>query len=253
MWLTTISDEPNQENNDAIDSTEVIGSIDPNDKLASPGGQRLSYGISPTQRISYLVQFENKPEATAEAIYVRVVDTLDPHLDWSTLAFGEMSHPDVCDYDFDPYTGVITWFCDGIMLPPNLNPPEGEGYFIYSISPKLDLPEGTEIANSAWIRFDYNEWLHAPEGGQPLVRTITYPCDCGQVGDINCDSGTDPLDVQYLVKFVFQSQDGRCEKPPCPYECGDVDCSGGVDPLDVQFLVKFVFQSLDALCDPCAL
>jgi hypothetical protein len=84
-------------------------------------------------------------------------------------------------------------------------------------------------------------------------------CDCGDqlgtdpnaVGDVNCDSSTDPLDVQFLAKFVFQSQDARCSKPNCVYSSGDVNCDGSVDPLDVQFLAKFVFQSQDALCDPC--
>ncbi len=77
-------------------------------------------------------------------------------------------------------------------------------------------------------------------------------CDCGLVGDVNCDDGVDPLDVQFLVAFVFQSQDARCDKPACPNSVGDVNCDDGVDPLDVQFLVAFVFQSNDARCDPCA-
>ncbi len=92
------------------------------------------------------------------------------------------------------------------------------------------------------------------------IAELPNPCDCGDntgadpdaVGDINCDGGTDPLDVQYLVSFVYKSQDARCSKPSCPYDCGDVNCDSGVDPLDVQFLVKFVYLSQDALCDPCS-
>ncbi len=87
----------------------------------------------------------------------------------------------------------------------------------------------------------------------------TTGCDCGDqlgtdpnaVGDINCDGNTDPLDVQFLVNFVFKSLDARCPKAACSYATGDVNCDSGVDPLDVQFLVNFVFKSLDALCDPC--
>jgi hypothetical protein len=92
------------------------------------------------------------------------------------------------------------------------------------------------------------------------IADLPDPCDCGDntgsdpnaVGDVNCDGGTDPLDVQFLVKFVFQSQDARCAKSSCPFATGNVNCDTGVDPLDVQFLVKFVFQSQDALCDPCS-
>ncbi len=84
-------------------------------------------------------------------------------------------------------------------------------------------------------------------------------CDCGdqtgehpnRVGDINCDGATDPLDVQFLVNFVYKGLDARCDKPLCPLETGDVNCDGGVDPLDVQYLVNFVYKGLDALCEPC--
>ncbi len=80
-----------------------------------------------------------------------------------------------------------------------------------------------------------------------------YPFDHASciVGDLNCDSSVDPLDVQFLVQFVYKSLDGRCSKEACPYECGDVNCDGNIDPLDVQYLVQFVYKSQDALCDPC--
>ncbi len=77
-------------------------------------------------------------------------------------------------------------------------------------------------------------------------------CDCGQVGDVNCDDGVDPLDIQFLVAFVYQGNDARCEKPACPTQAGDVNCDDGVDPLDIQFMVAFVYQGNDARCDPCA-
>ncbi len=76
-------------------------------------------------------------------------------------------------------------------------------------------------------------------------------CPCGLWGDINCDLGIDPLDVQFLVAYVYQGLDARCLHPSCAYEVGDANCDSGVDPLDVQFLVALVYQSQDALCDPC--
>ncbi len=87
----------------------------------------------------------------------------------------------------------------------------------------------------------------------------TGECDCGDqtgtdpnaVGDVDCSGNTDPLDVQFLVQFVYTGNDARCAKPACPYECGDVNCNENVDPLDIQFLVNFVYKSLDAMCDPC--
>jgi len=232
--LVSSSSDEDYENNRTLHYIEVVGSIDPNDKLASPGGKEPSFEIKPGERIIYTVQFENKPEATASAIYVRVVDTLDPDLDWSTLAFGAMSHPDDCECEFDPYTGVITWFCDHIMLPPNLNPPEGEGYFSYSISPMADLPELTEIANTAWIRFDYNAWLEAPEGG-PIVRTIKTPYSCG---DATGDALINLLDILFLINHIYGDPSGP---PPEPPEAGDANADGSINLLDILYLIDYLY------------
>jgi len=240
-WLSGSSYELETDNNYSLFEVEVVGSIDPNDKLAHPSGNAPSHGIAPDQKLSYVVLFENKPEATAEAIYVRIVDTLDANLDWGSLTFGPMSHPDDCIFQFDPYTGVITWICDSIMLPPNVEAPEGEGFVSFFISPNRGLPHGTEIPNSAWIRFDYNEWLEAPEFG-PVVRTIAYPYQCG---DADFSGAVDIDDVVYLINYIFAGGPA-----PQPIESGDADCSGGVDIDDVVYLINYIFASGYAPCDP---
>jgi len=246
MWLSSGTPDSDMSNNHAVLVHEVIGSIDPNDKSATPLGEGDAKKIDADQRLAYLIQFENKPEATAEAIYVRVVDTLDPNLDWSTLAVGAMSHPGVCDWDFDPINGILSWFCDNIMLPPNVSPPEGEGYFNYSITPKPGLPKGTEIRNTAWIRFDYNAWLQAPEDGA-VVRTITYGCCQGRVGDANQSGEDEPTisDIAMMIDHLFISNP--------PLECyaeADINQSGGPDPeppditiSDISMLIDYLFIS----------
>jgi PKD repeat protein len=241
-WLTTTSPESHLANNDVIANFVVVGSIDPNDKIADPGGRELSFGVAPDQRINYTVQFENKEEATAEAIYVRVVDTLDTDLDWGTLSIGPMSHPDKCVASFDPYKGIITWFCDSIMLPPNANPPEGEGYFTYSIVPKPNLSDGTEISNSAWIRFDYNPWLGAPEAG-PIVRMIKLPYLCG---DASGDAAVDISDAVSLISYIFSGGPA-----PLPLDAGDANCDSTVDISDVVYLISYIFSGGPAPCATC--
>ena len=249
MWLTTTTPETDLSNNHAVLTHPVLCSIDPNDKTATPAGDGNEKTVDPDQRLAYLIQFENKAEATAEAIYVRVVDTLDPNLDWGTLAVGEMSHPDACNWSFDPVTGELSWFCDEIMLPPNITPPEGEGYFTYSISPKPGLPEDTRISNVAYIRFDYNPWLMAPEGG-PVVRTISYGCCEGRVGNAN-GQGSYPNevtigDISTLIDAKFIS--GTCNgKISCLAEA-DANQTGGTDPVcgditigDISTLVNHLF------------
>lgn len=220
---------------------EIPGSIDPNDKLAFPGGKELTGNIAPDQRIEYLIQFENKPIATAEATYVLVIDTLDVKLDWNSLAFGSVSHPSsLATMDFDPFTGILTWFFDDIQLPPNQNPPEGEGYVLYSIAPKANLPYGTEISNSAYIKFDYNAWLHAPEAGVPIVRTIVYDnCDCG---DVNCDNKVNILDIVFLLNYKYK--DGSA---PAFLESADVNSheqpDGMINILDIVYLINYKYKN----------
>jgi hypothetical protein len=80
---------------------------------------------------------------------------------------------------------------------------------------------------------------------------VAQTCDCGLKGDVNHDLGTTPLDVQFLVKYVYKSQDALYLYPSCPWGKGDVNCDGGTTPLDVQFLVKYVYKSQDALCVQC--
>ena len=67
---------------------EVLVSGDPNDK-SGPAGFGPGHHIPPGGPLPYTIQFENKPEATASAHDVRIVDQLDPAtMDLSTFAFG---------------------------------------------------------------------------------------------------------------------------------------------------------------------
>gem|GEM_PF-1271502 len=241
-WLSGSTAESDYSNNDVIQKTDVRSSQDPNEKLASPGGASTVYDIVPDQRLSYTIKFENQAEATADAVFVRVADTLSAALDWSTLAFGTMSHADKCNHSFDPYTGVIIWTCDSIMLPPNTNPPEGEGYFNFSISPRDELSNATEIANSAWIRFDYNPWLCAPKDG-PLVRTIRLLYVCG---DANGDATVNISDAVYLIAYIFAGGPA-----PSPLLSGDASCDGTVNISDAVYLIAYIFAGGVPPCAEC--
>jgi hypothetical protein len=249
--IGTSSPESNTGNNGEELRPEVTGSIDPNDKLATPVGKGEDHLVRAGEMLGYTILFENKPEATADAIFVRIVDTLDPNLDWSTLTMGAQSHPEDCEWSFDPGTGVITWACDSIMLPPNHNPPEGEGFVSYFIKPKDDLPEFTQILNEAWIRFDFNPWLHAPENEDAVVRTIWFGCCRQLTGNVSGDiaDAVDISDLTYLVSYLFISG----PTPDCLAEAnvsGDPGCA--VDVSDVTALVNYLFVTFEppAPCDP---
>ncbi|MFC1475826.1 right-handed parallel beta-helix repeat-containing protein [Candidatus Zixiibacteriota bacterium] len=88
-----------------------------------------------------------------------------------------------------------------------------------------------------------------------LIGALNVGCTCDYgtvVGDVNADDVLDPVDVAYVVSFVYKQQDSRLPFANCPYEAGDVDCSGLVDPLDVAYYVNAVYQAQNAFCDPCA-
>ncbi|MFC1475850.1 S8 family serine peptidase, partial [Candidatus Zixiibacteriota bacterium] len=81
------------------------------------------------------------------------------------------------------------------------------------------------------------------------------PCDCHcpDFCNLDGDAGITPVDVSYIVNYVYLSLDARPELPDCYTENGDWDCNDAVDPIDVSYYVNYVYKSLgDGPGDPCA-
>jgi hypothetical protein len=112
--------------------------------------------------IEYVIRFENKAEATGPAVNVVITDVLDSDLDPATLNVIISSHPAVFQ---DPEINgqTVTFRFNDINLPPNVNPPEGEGSVRFTVRPRPGLPVGTEIRNKASIVFDFNPPIETPE------------------------------------------------------------------------------------------
>ncbi len=166
---------------DSVDNhrefVEIIGySYDPNDKIMDPSGYGTGHFITPNNGLMYTVYFENSDSATLPATDILILDTLDSKLDWSTIVIGPMSHPEPCSVWFNPESHVITCQCDNIMLPPNVDPPEGEGFFSFSVFPRWNVQTGNVISNRAHIRFDLNDWMAAPLNAPVFVTMdLTKP------------------------------------------------------------------------------
>jgi hypothetical protein len=239
-------------NNTDTDAEDVVLSSDPNDKLVQPEGCGSNKNIvQEDEQLSYTILFENKPEASAEAVYVLIVDTLDPNLDWGTLQIGPTSHDEVVSIDFDPFSGELMWFFDGLMLPPNVNPPEGEGFVAYSITPKSGTPEETTSPNRAQIRFDYNEWIPAPESGALDVIIAPCPsCDCPYQSDFDEDGFLTALDLSEMIDILFAGH-VDVQDPNCPGPRADFDCDGFSTALDLSGLIDHLFAGGDGPCEPC--
>ncbi|MBI3988874.1 MAG: hypothetical protein HY347_04575, partial [candidate division NC10 bacterium] len=127
----------------------------------------------------------------------------------------------------DPPTGLLTWRFTSIdpdtglppedplvgFLPPNKNPPEGEGNVLFTVMPMPGLPTRTEIRNRARIVFDVNppmdtpEWLNTLDHTKPESQVVPLaPIQPSSTFEVEW-SGTD---VGSGIKdyTIFVSEDG---------------------------------------------
>jgi len=91
------------------------------------------------------------------------------------------------------------------------------------------------------------------DNDQDGIGDVCDACDCHALwGDVNKDGNINPVDVTYIVQYVYFQNDMRTQPPACPYEAGDVTCDGSVNPQDVTYYVQYVYYSNDMFCpDPC--
>jgi uncharacterized repeat protein (TIGR01451 family) len=146
----------------------VTGSYDPNDKAVDPKGEGEDGNILPSDTVLlYNIRFQNTGNDTAFTVVV--VDTLSAFLNPATVVPGSSSHP----YTFSITDhGILTFRFDQIMLPDsNVNEPESNGYFNFTIHLKPGLPLGTVIENTVGIYFDFNEAIIT----NTVVNTIALP------------------------------------------------------------------------------
>jgi PKD domain/Secretion system C-terminal sorting domain len=152
--LPAVGLDPIPANNNFVVNMPVTGSFDPNDKQVwDPQGNVANGPIDPsTATLHYLVRFQNTGNDTAFTIFVR--DTLDTHLDASTLKITGASHP----YQFALSGANFAQFTfPNILLVDSFrNEPASHGFISYSIDLNAGVPLGTTISNSASIYFDFN-------------------------------------------------------------------------------------------------
>jgi len=85
-----------------------------------------------------------------------------------------------------------------------------------------------------------------------MPGSITVVCDCGRWGDVNADGQVNPVDVVFMVNYVYLGKDMVVPYPNCPYDAGDVNCDGQRNPVDVVFYVRYTYHGRDMFCpDPC--
>ncbi|KAA5534961.1 T9SS type A sorting domain-containing protein [Taibaiella lutea] len=194
-----------EESNEDRKNTSVRTSLDPN-AIYGPSGFGEAHFIKGDKKLDYSIFFENVDSATLAAQKVVVIDTLDSNVfDFSTFTLGgfgigtksfyiPMNRKEFtsnyqlatdnyirANLKFDTLTGVLS--CSffsldstgevlsdplGGFLPPNVIPPNGEGFVYYTIGLKENLPDETIISNKASIVFDNNEAIET----EPWINTL---------------------------------------------------------------------------------
>ena len=188
---------------------KIVSSWDPNEKQG-PTGYGASNFLFQANKMNYTILFENKKEATAPAYRVQIIDTLSAVFDPETVKFGTTSHSGSnYNWKMERKGRVLKWDIEGIELPPNLTPPEGEGYVTFSVDLKEGLNSGTAIENKATIVFDINPpiitnvWRNVLDTVAP--QTVMNPLKYA-VGDtainVSCIS-TDNVNGSGVSKYAY--------------------------------------------------
>lgn len=143
-------------NNIDVDTLTVIGSWDPNEKLAGPlrAGDERGAGViySGDNTLEYTIHFQNL--GTAPAYRVEVRDTLEMDLLPETIREIQASH----NVQVELKEGNILVFSfENINLPHASFDEHGSNGFVkFTIDRIAGLPLGTTIDNNAAIYFDFN-------------------------------------------------------------------------------------------------
>jgi uncharacterized repeat protein (TIGR01451 family) len=145
-------------NNSLQECMNVINSFDPNDKfVAAKQFEQKGYvendTIFPSDKLDYIIHFQNT--GTAPAVNIFIYDTLDSHVNPSTVLPGACSYP----YTYFEIIGnVLKWSFWGINLPDSVNnEAESHGFIKFSVSQNPGNALGISIKNNAGIVFDFNE------------------------------------------------------------------------------------------------
>jgi len=132
-------------------SSEVRCSYDPNDKLVNPIGQGIENLTTPDTTLNYTVRFQNT--GNAEAINIYILDTIDSKMNIETFKVTGSSFP----VQTVLRDNIVRFNFNNIFLPDSLSDPAGsQGFVSFTIDPVPDLPDPTEVYNSASIYFDQN-------------------------------------------------------------------------------------------------
>lgn len=152
----------------AVECQQAIGPGSAKEKSATPKGFGPQGYIEPEDALTYTIRFQNTGQDTA--INVRVLDSLSPLLDPSSLQMLSASHPNRFCIDGE---GILNVFFPEIKLPDSASDPIGSrGYFKFRIAQQSGNLPGERIENTAFLHFDLQNPLHTNTTVQTLLEDV---------------------------------------------------------------------------------
>ncbi len=133
-----------------------------------------------------------------------------------------------------------------------------EVYTVFGLTDTLyNVPAEESLSDGVW--FWHVEAIDAQgklSGFQSEAYSFSVdadnPCNCTDLGDYDGDGNINPVDVVFMVKYVYKNDETPpVELPYCPTVNGDWNCDVLINPIDVVFMVNYVYKNYDSLCNPC--
>jgi len=155
-------------NNSAVFTWSVGVPCDPNNKISYATGMHPNGDIPLlTTDLYYTINFQNV--GTVPAVNVKTIDTLDSHLDWTTLQILNSSYP--VQTQLDNVSGQVIFYFANINLPDStMNEKASHGFVHYKLKLNPGLPAGTVIKNRAYNYFDFNAPVATNQTKNTLVN-----------------------------------------------------------------------------------
>ena len=148
-------------------SASILCGYDPNDKAVEPSHEE-GYTNIEEEDLVFKIRFQNTGNFPTEDIEIR--DTLSEFLDINSVQYIGGSHDEFLTIS-RVNDRVLLFNYEDIFLPDSTaNLAESQGYLIYTVEIKDELPEGTVIENTAHIYFDRN-----PAVVTNTTKNILYP------------------------------------------------------------------------------
>jgi hypothetical protein len=105
------------------------------------------------------------PQATVADLLVEVQGSLDSATGLLKWTFQSI----------DASTGLPPDYPDAGFLPPDTDPPAGDGGVVFSVRPKAGTANGIQVANQAVVIFDQNSPINTPTWTNTIAAAIKTP------------------------------------------------------------------------------